>query len=334
MFLILSYITNHIISSNSIYGGTFNLFSVTLKKMGIDVEFVDQDLEFEELKRYVKPNTKAIFAETLANPKLSVLDIEKFKKLSEFAGVLLIVDNTLATPALLNPIEYGADIVTHSTTKYIDGHGNCVGGCVVEAGTFDYSSGKYPEFIEPDDSYHGIVFYEKFGDKAFTVKLRAQMLRDLGTTMSPMNAFLTDNGLKTLALRMERHSQNAIKLAEFLNDHDKISYVTYPGLSGDKYYELSKKYMKKGQSGVLSFGIKGGYDAGVKLIKNLKLTSLVVHVGDINTSTLHPASSTHRQLSEDELKAAGIGPELIRVSVGLCDIEDIIEDFENALKCI
>lgn len=325
---------DHIISSNSIYGGTFNLFSVTLKKMGIDVEFVDQDLELEELKKYVKPNTKAVFAETLANPKLSVLDIEKFKKLSEFAGVLLIVDNTLATPALLNPIEYGADIVTHSTTKYIDGHGNCVGGCVVEAGTFDYSSGKYPEFIEPDDSYHGIVFYEKFGDKAFTVKLRAQMLRDLGTTMSPMNAFLTDNGLKTLALRMERHSQNAIKLAEFLNDHDKISYVTYPGLSGDKYYELSKKYMKKGQSGVLSFGIKGGYDAGVKLIKNLKLTSLVVHVGDINTSTLHPASSTHRQLSEDELKAAGIGPELIRVSVGLCDIEDIIEDFENALKCI
>lgn len=325
---------DHIISSNSIYGGTFNLFSVTLKKMGIDVEFVDQDLEFEELKRYVKPNTKAIFAETLANPKLSVLDIEKFKKLSEFAGVLLIVDNTLATPALLNPIEYGADIVTHSTTKYIDGHGNCVGGCVVEAGTFDYSSGKYPEFIEPDDSYHGIVFYEKFGDKAFTVKLRAQMLRDLGTTMSPMNAFLTDNGLKTLALRMERHSQNALELAKFLNNHDKVSYVTYPGLSGDKYYELSKKYMKKGQSGVLSFGIKGGYDAGVKLIKNLKLTSLVVHVGDINTSTLHPASSTHRQLSEDELKAAGIGLELIRVSVGLCDIEDIIEDFDNAFKCI
>ena len=325
---------DHIISSNSIYGGTFNLFSVTLKKMGIDVEFVDQDLEFEELKKYVKPNTKAIFAETLANPKLSVLDIEKFKKLSEFAGVLLIVDNTLATPALLNPIEYGADIVNHSTTKYIDGHGNCVGGCVVEAGTFDYSSGKYPEFIEPDDSYHGIVFYEKFGDKAFTVKLRAQMLRDLGTTMSPMNAFLTDNGLKTLALRMERHSQNALELAKFLNNHDKVSYVTYPGLSGDKYYELSKKYMKKGQSGVLSFGIKGGYDAGVKLIKNLKLTSLVVHVGDINTSTLHPASSTHRQLSEDELKAAGIGLELIRVSVGLCDIEDIIEDFDNAFKCI
>lgn len=325
---------DHIISSNSIYGGTFNLFSVTLKKMGIDVEFVDQDLEFEELKKYVKPNTKAIFAETLANPKLSVLDIEKFKKLSEFAGVLLIVDNTLATPALLNPIEYGADIVTHSTTKYIDGHGNCVGGCVVEAGTFDYSSGKYPGFIEPDDSYHGIVFYEKFGDKAFTVKLRAQMLRDLGTTMSPMNAFLTDNGLKTLALRMERHSQNALELAKFLNNHDKVSYVTYPGLSGDKYYELSKKYMKKGQSGVLSFGIKGGYDAGVKLIKNLKLTSLVVHVGDINTSTLHPASSTHRQLSEDELKAAGIGLELIRVSVGLCDIEDIIEDFDNAFKCI
>lgn len=325
---------DHIISSNSIYGGTFNLFSVTLKKMGVDVEFVDQDLEFEELKKYVKPNTKAIFAETLANPKLSVLDIEKFKKLSEFAGVLLIVDNTLATPALLNPIEYGADIVTHSTTKYIDGHGNCVGGCVVEAGTFDYSSGKYPEFIEPDDSYHGIVFYEKFGDKAFTVKLRAQMLRDLGTTMSPMNAFLTDNGLKTLALRMERHSQNALELAKFLNNHDKVSYVTYPGLSGDKYYELSKKYMKKGQSGVLSFGIKGGYDAGVKLIKNLKLTSLVVHVGDINTSTLHPASSTHRQLSEDELKAAGIGLELIRVSVGLCDIEDIIEDFDNAFKCI
>ena len=325
---------DHIISSNSIYGGTFNLFSVTLKKMGIDVEFVDQDLEFEELKKYVKPNTKAIFAETLANPKLSVLDIEKFKKLSEFAGVLLIVDNTLATPALLNPIEYGADIVTHSTTKYIDGHGNCVGGCVVEAGTFDYSSGKYPEFIEPDDSYHGIVFYEKFGDKAFTVKLRAQMLRDLGTTMSPMNAFLTDNGLKTLALRMERHSQNALELAKFLNNHDKVSYVTYPGLSGDKYYELSKKYMKRGQSGVLSFGIKGGYDAGVKLIKNLKLTSLVVHVGDINTSTLHPASSTHRQLSEDELKAAGIGFELIRVSVGLCDIEDIIEDFDNAFKCI
>ena len=325
---------DHIISSNSIYGGTFNLFSVTLKKMGIDVEFVDQDLEFEELKKYVKPNTKAIFAETLANPKLSVLDIEKFKKLSEFAGVLLIVDNTLATPALLNPIEYGADIVTHSTTKYIDGHGNCVGGCVVEAGTFDYSSGKYPEFIESDDSYHGIVFYEKFGDKAFTVKLRAQILRDLVTTMSPMNAFLTDNGLKTLALRMERHSQNALELAKFLNNHDKVSYVTYPGLSGDKYYELSKKYMKKGQSGVLSFGIKGGYDAGVKLIKNLKLTSLVVHVGDINTSTLHPASSTHRQLSEDELKAAGIGFELIRVSVGLCDIEDIIEDFDNAFKCI
>lgn len=325
---------DHIISSSSIYGGTYNLFSVTLKKMGIEVEFVDQDLEVSELKKYVRPNTKAIFAESLANPKLSVLDMEKFKNLAEFAGVLLIVDNTLATPALFNPIEYGANIVTHSTTKYIDGHGNCVGGCVVEAGNYDYNNGKYPEFIEPDDSYHGVVYYEDFKNAAFTVKLRAQMLRDLGTTMSPMNAFLTDNGLKTLALRMEKHSQNALELAGFLKNHDKVDYVIYPGLSGDKYYELSKKYMKKGQSGVLSFGIKGGYEAGVKLIKNLKLTSLVVHVGDINTSTLHPASSTHRQLSEEELRVAGIGPELIRVSVGLCDIEDIIEDFDNALKCI
>lgn len=324
---------DHIISSTSIYGGTFNLLGVTLKKMGIEVTFIDQDISLEEITSMQRPTTKALFAETLANPALTVLDFEKFSKAAKSMGVPLIVDNTLATPALCRPIEHGADIVIQSTTKYADGHGSCLGGMVVEAGTFDWSIGdKFPGMTEPDASYHGIKFYEKFGNIGFALKLRAQMLRDLGCTMAPMNAYLTHQGLQTLHLRMERHSENALALAKALQINTNVEWVSYPGLEGDKNYTLAKKYLPKGASGVLTFGVKGGLAAGEKFLEKLELASIVVHVGDIRTSVLHPASTTHRQLSDAEQLKAGIKPELIRVSVGIEAIKDIIADFENALK--
>ncbi len=324
---------DHVISATNIYGGTHNLFEVTLKRMGIEVELIDQDLPLEEIVKYARPNTKALFGETLGNPALSVLDIEKFAKAAKEMGVPLIVDNTLASPALCRPVEYGANIVIQSTTKYADGHGSCVGGCVVEGGNFDWgASDRFPEMTAPDESYHGLKFYEKFGDAAFCTRLKAVMVRDLGCTMSPMNAYLTHQGLQTLHLRMERHSANALALAKHLKDHPMVDWIVYPGLEGDKYHDLAKKYLPKGTSGVLSFGVKGGREAGEKFLENLDLTSIVVHVGDIRTSVLHPASTTHRQLSEEAQLAAGITPSLIRVSVGLETVDDIIADFDQALE--
>ncbi|MEG2648344.1 MAG: O-acetylhomoserine aminocarboxypropyltransferase/cysteine synthase family protein [Anaerovoracaceae bacterium] len=323
---------DHIISASNIYGGTHNLFGVTFAKMGIETTFVSPNESLEEILAKAKPRTRAIFGESLGNPALGVLDFEKFSKIAKELGVPLIVDNTLATSYLCQPLSHGADIVTHSTTKYSDGHATCVGGMIIEGGKFDWAAGnKYPELTDPDPSYHGLKYFEKFGDQAFCVKLRAQMLRDLGCTMSPMNAFLTFQGLDTLHLRMERHSDNALALATYLENHPKVDWVNYPGLAGNEYYDLAKKYLPKGTSGVLSFGVKGGKAAGEELLSYLELTSIVVHVGDIRTSVLHPASTTHRQLSEEDQIAGGIRPELIRCSVGCEDIDDIIADFDQAL---
>ena len=331
---------DHILSGTNIYGGTYNLFNVTLRKLGIDVEFFDQDMPAEEIAALARPNTKALFGETLGNPALSVLDIEEFAKAAEMMGVPLIVDNTLATPALCRPIEYGAHIVTHSTTKFADGHGTSIGGCVVEGDNFDWTvkdadgNLKFPSMAAPDESYHGLNFYEKFGQAAFCTRLKAVLVRDLGCTMAPMNAYLTHQGLQTLDVRMERHVKNAKAVAEFLSKHPKVDWIVYPGLPGDKYYDLAQKYMPKGASAVMSFGVKGGRAAGEKLLENLQLASVVVHVGDIHTSVLHPASTTHRQLSEEAQLAAGIDPGLIRLSVGLETVEDIIADFDQALAKI
>lgn len=325
---------DHIIACANIYGGTFNLFGVTLKKMGIETTFINQNATKEEIIAAAKPNTKALFGESLGNPALTVLDIEEFAAAAHEIGVPLVVDNTLASPYLCRPLEHGADFVTHSTTKWADGHATSVGGMVIEGGKFDWNkyADKFPGMVEPDESYHGLKFYEKFGDQAFCVKLRAEMLRDLGCTMSPMNAWLTFQGLDTLHLRMERHSQNAMALAQFLQNHPMVDWVKYPGLPGDDDYERAQKYLPKGASGVLAFGVKGGKTGGEEFLKNLKLASIVVHVGDIRTSVLHPASTTHRQLSEEAQIAGGIKPELIRVSVGCEDIEDIIADFDQALN--
>lgn len=331
---------DHILSGTNIYGGTYNLFNVTLRKLGIDVEFIDQDMPVEEIVAKARPNTKALFGETLGNPALSVLDLEKFAKAANEMGVPFIVDNTLATPALCRPIEYGAHIVTHSTTKFADGHGTSVGGCVIESGTFDWTvkdadgNLKFPSMAAPDESYHGLNFYETFGEAAFCTRLKAVLVRDLGCTMAPMNAYLTHQGLQTLDVRMERHVKNAKAVAEFLANHPKVDWIVYPGLPGDKYYDLAQKYLPKGASAVMSFGVKGGRAAGEKLLENLQLASVVVHVGDIHTSVLHPASTTHRQLSEEAQLAAGIDPGLIRLSVGLETVEDIIADFDQALAKI
>ena len=331
---------DHILSGTNIYGGTFNLFNVTLRKLGIDVEFFDQDMPVEDIVALARPNTKALFGETLGNPALSVLDIEKFAEAANKMGVPLIVDNTLATPALCRPIEYGAHIVTHSTTKFADGHGTSIGGCVIEGGNFDWTvkdadgNLKFPSMAAPDESYHGLNFYEKFGQAAFCTRLKAVLVRDLGCTMAPMNAYLTHQGLQTLDVRMERHVKNAQVVAEFLANHPKVDWIIYPGLPGDKYYDLAQKYLPKGAIAVMSFGVKGGRAAGEKLLENLELASVVVHVGDIHTSVLHPASTTHRQLSEEAQRAAGIDPGLIRLSVGLETVEDIVADFEQALAKI
>ena len=328
---------DHVLSGTNIYGGTYNLFNVTLRKLGIDVEFFDQDMPLEDIVALQRPNTKALFGETLGNPALSVLDLEKFAAAAKQMKVPFIVDNTLATPALCRPIEYGANIVTHSTTKFADGHGTSIGGCVIEGGNFDWTvknddgSLKFPSMAAPDESYHGLNFYEKFGKAAFCTRLKAVLVRDLGCTMAPMNAYLTHQGLQTLDVRMERHVKNAKAVADFLAGHPMVDWIIYPGLKGDKYYDLAQKYMPKGAGAVMSFGVKGGRAAGEKFLENLELCSIVVHVGDIHTSVLHPASTTHRQLSEEAQLAAGIDPGLIRLSVGLETPEDIIADLSQAL---
>ena len=325
---------DHFISTSTIYGGTFNLFAVTMKKLGIECTFVDPDASIEELQKEFKPNTKCVFAETISNPSLIVCDLEKFAKLAHDNGVPLIVDNTFATPINCRPFEFGVDIVTHSTTKYIDGHANTVGGAIVDSGNFDWDkyADKFPGLTTPDDSYHGITYTEKFGKGAYITKATAQLMRDLGSIQSPMNAFLINTGLETLHLRMPRHVENATKVAEFLKNNDKIGWVNYPGLEGDKYYEIAKKYMPNGTCGVIAFGVKGGRDAAEKFMSALRLCTIATHVADAKTCILHPANATHRQLTDEQLTACGISPDLIRLSVGIEDVRDIIADIENALN--
>ena len=323
---------DHFVCSKTIYGGTFNLFATTFKKMGVGVTFIDQDASDEEIQKAFLPNTKALFGESIANPQISVLDIEKFARIAHRNNVPLIIDNTFATPILLRPIEYGADIVIHSTTKYMDGHAICVGGVIVDSGNFDWTNGKFPEFTEPDASYHGLIYAKECGRAAYITKARVQLMRDYGSTMTAMNAFLLNLGLETLHLRIERHCENAKKVAEYLNKHDKIISVSYPTLPEDAYHSLANKYLPKGSSGVISFKIKGGREGAVKFMDKLKLAVIVVHVADCRTAVLHPASSTHRQLSDQQLLDAGIDPGLIRFSVGIEHIDDIIKDIEQALE--
>lgn len=324
---------DNILCSSAVYGGTFNLFGVTLKKFGIDVTFVEPDTSLEDLEKLIKPNTKAVFGETIANPALNVLDIEKFATLAHNNGIPLIVDNTFATPILCRPFEFGADIIVHSTSKYMDGHAVSLGGVVVDSGKFDWAkSGKFPEFTEPDDSYHGVVYTEKFGASAFIVKARAQLMRDLGSMMSPQNAFLLNLGLETVHLRMARHSENALKVAKFLENDERIAWVNYPGLESSKYKSLVDKYLPLGASGVVSFGIKGGREAATKFLNALSLAAIVTHVADARTCALHPASTTHRQLTDKQLEECGTSADLIRLSVGIENVEDIIADLDQALN--
>jgi O-acetylhomoserine (thiol)-lyase len=322
----------HFVCSKTIYGGTFNLFANTFKKMGVGVTFIDQDASEEEIQKAFQPNTKALFGESIANPQISVLDIEKFARLAHKNNVPLIIDNTFATPILLRPFEYGADIVTHSTTKYMDGHAVTVGGVIVDSGNFDWANGKFPELTQPDESYHGLVYTEACGKAAYITKARVQLMRDYGSCMTATNAFYLNLGLETLHLRMERHSENAQKVAEYLNSNNNIVSVSYPGLPSDEYYGLAQKYLPKGSSGVISFKIKGGREGAVKFMDKLKLAAIVVHVADCRTAVLHPASSTHRQLSDAQLLDAGIDPGLIRFSVGIENVDDIIEDIRQALE--
>ena len=326
---------DHMVSTATIYGGTVNLFAVTMKKMGIEVTFVDADASDEEIQKAFRPNTKAMFGETIANPAIAVLDIERLAGIAHRNGVPFIVDNTFATPVLCRPFEFGADIVVHSTTKYMDGHAVQLGGVIVDSGNFDWTNGKFPEFTEPDESYHGIVYTETFGKAAYITKARVQVLRDLGMTQTPMGAFLLNLGLETLPLRIAQHCRNAEKVAEYLASRtDKIEFVNYPTLPGDKYHDLAEKYLPDGKSGVIAFSVKGGREVAASFIDHLKLISLVVHVADIRTCVLHPASSTHRQLTDAQLTACGITPGLIRLSCGLEDIEDILEDIQQALDAI
>lgn len=319
------------ISTTALYGGTFNLFSVTLKRFGIECIFVDPDCTEEELQSAFKSNTKLVFGETIANPALVVFDFEKFAKIAHKNGVPLIVDNTFATPVLCRPFEFGADIVTHSTTKYMDGHAVGVGGVVIDSGNFNWEGGKFPDLTEPDESYHGVVYTKQFGKMAYIVKARVQLMRDLGCCPSANSAFLLNLGLETLPLRMKRYCENAEAVAEFLSSSDKVEFVNYPMLSGDKYNALAKKYLPHGCSGVIGFSIKGGRDAAIKFMDSLELASKVVHVADIRTCVLHPASSTHRQMTDEQLIAAGVTPGLIRLSVGLENIEDILDDIKQGL---
>lgn len=325
---------DHIVSASAIYGGTFNLFSVTMKKLGIEVTFIDQDASEEEIRKAFQPNTKLLFAETISNPSVQVLDIEKFAEIAHSHGVPLIVDNTFATPINCRPFEFGADIVVHSTTKYMDGHATNVGGCIVDSGNFDWMAQKekYPGLTEPDLSYHGIIYAEKFGKAAYITKATSQLMRDLGSIQAPQNAFLLNIGLETLHLRIQRHCENARKVAEYLNQNEMVAWVNYPGLPENKYHQLAKKYMPNGTCGVISFGLKGGREVAVRFMDNLKLAAIVTHVADARTSVLHPASHTHRQLTEEQLIEAGVQPDLIRFSVGIENVEDIIADIVQALE--
>ncbi len=328
---------DHIISSSTIYGGTFNLFAVTMKKMGIDFTFVSPDCTDEELEAAFRPNTKAVFGETIANPALTVLDIEKFAKAAHAHGVPLIIDNTFATPVNCRPFEWGADIVTHSTTKYMDGHGAAVGGCIVDSGKFDWMAHKekFPGLCTPDDSYHGIVYAEKFGQGgAFITKATAQLMRDFGSTPAPQSAFLLNLGLESLHVRMARHCENALAVAKFLEAHEKITWVNFAGLESNKYYELAKKYMPNGTCGVVSFGVKGGRKAAEKFMKALRLAAIETHVADARTCCLHPASATHRQMNDEELLAAGVSGDLVRLSCGIESADDLIADLAQALETV
>lgn len=327
---------DHIVSASTIYGGTFNLYGTTMKKMGVDCTFVDPDASYEELEKAFQSNTKCVFAETISNPSLVVLDIEKFAKLAHAHGVPLIVDNTFATPINCRPFEWGADIVTHSTTKYMDGHAMCVGGAIVDSGNFDWEAhaDKFPGLTQPDESYHGIIYTQKFGKGAYITKATSQLMRDLGSIQSPQNAFLLNVGLETLHLRVPRHCENALKVAQYLKNHEKVAWVRYAGLEDDPYYELAQKYLPNGTCGVLSFGLKGGRDVSVGFMDKLKLAAIVTHVADARTCVLHPASHTHRQMNEQELIEAGVQPDLIRFSVGIENAEDIIADLEQALETV
>ena len=327
---------DHFVCSSTVYGGTFNLFGVTMKKLGIDVTFVDPDASEEELNKAFKSNTKAMFGETIANPALVVLDIEKFAKVAHEHGVPLIVDNTFATPINCRPFEWGADIVVHSTTKYMDGHATSVGGAIVDSGNFDWeaNSERYPGLTTPDESYHGVVYTERFGKSAYIMKAIATLMRDLGSIPAPQNSFLLNIGLETLALRVAKHCENAKKVAEYLSKNDKISWVSISGLENDKYHKLAQKYLPNGSCGVISFGIKGGRENAVKFMDGLKLAAIVTHVADARTSVLHPASHTHSQMNDEELKAAGVSPDLIRFSVGIENADDIIEDIQQSLDNI
>ena len=327
---------DHVVLSSTVYGGTFNLLTVTMKKMGISCTVVDPDWPAEKIAEAFQENTKCVLAETIANPALVVLDIEKFAKLAHDHQVPLIVDNTFATPINCNPFDFGADIVTHSTTKYMDGHAATVGGAIVDSGNFDWSKypDKFPGLCSPDESYHGITYTEKFGKAAYITKATSQLMRDLGSIQAPFNAFILNLGLETLPLRMERHCSNAQAVAEFLESHEKVAWVNYPGLKSNKYYELAQKYMPNGTCGVISFGLKGGRKAAEELMDKLKLAAIVTHVADARTCVLHPASHTHRQMNDEQLKEAGVAPDLIRLSVGIEHVSDIIDDLAQALEQI
>ena len=327
---------DHIVTSNEIYGGTFNLFGVTLKKLGIECTFVNQDASDEEIQKAFRPNTKAMFGETISNPGCKVLDIEKFARIAHKNGVPLIVDNTFATPINCRPFEWGCDIVTHSTTKYMDGHATQVGGCVVDSGNFNWldHADKFPGLCTPDESYHGLTYAKAFGKMGYTTKLVAQLMRDLGSIPAPQNSFLLNLGLETLALRIERHCRNAEKVAQFLHDDPRVAWIDYPGLADDKCHALAEKYLPDGSCGVMAFGLKGDRDTAIKFMDSLEMINIVTHVADVRTCVLHPASHTHRQLSEEQLKEAGIAPDLIRLSVGIEDVDDIIADIKQAMdKC-
>ena len=325
---------DHFISASAIYGGTFNLFAVTMAKLGIEVTFVDQDADENEIAKAFRPNTKVVFAETIANPGLSVLDIEKLARIAHKHGVPLIVDNTFATPINCRPFEWGADIVIHSTTKYMDGHATSVGGVIVDSGNFDWDKygDKFSGLTAPDESYHGLTYTKSFGKGAYITKATVQLMRDLGSIQSPQNAFLINLGLETLHLRVPCHCNNAMAVAEYLQKDKRVAWVHYCGLKGDKYYELGQKYLPNGSCGVLTFGLKGGRDVSIRFMDHLKLAAIVTHVADARTSVLHPASHTHRQLSDEQLIAAGVQPDLIRFSVGIENVDDIIKDIEQALS--
>lgn len=324
---------DHFVTATSIYGGTYNLFAVTMKKLGIECTFIDQDASEEEIGKAFRPNTKALFGETLSNPGVMVLDIEKFARIAHSHGVPLIIDNTFPTPINCRPFEWGADIVTHSTTKYMDGHATSVGGCIVDSGNFDWDAyaDKYPGLCEPDESYHGLTYTKAFGKGAYITKATSQLMRDLGSIPSPENSFLLNIGLETLHLRMPRHCENALTVARWLRDNKEVAWVNYPELEDNKHYDLAKKYLPNGSCGVLSFGLKGGRDESIRFMDSLKLAAIVTHVADARTCVLHPASHTHRQLSDEQLIEAGVAPDLIRLSVGIENIDDIIADLKQAL---